>query len=280
VQQELFGPEQPRGDTGTPGSPLRIGTSGYSFPDWVGPFYPKGTSGPAMLDHYARHFNSVEINSSYYRIPAPRTLARMAEKTPADFQFLVKLHQDMTHKNSTDRALYAEFKRSLAPLRESGKLRGLLAQFPWGFRKTPEALRHIAFLGEVLHRDPLNVEFRRDEWDAPDVLDYLRARGIGYCCVDEPALPGLMPQRATATSDIAYLRFHGRNSASWWGRGGGDRYDYDYSEQELREWLGRIRELAQKARQVYVFFNNCHAGHAASNAMLMRELLRREGLPF
>ena len=124
------------------------------------------------------------------------------------------------------------------------------------------------------------MEFRRAEWDRPETFDFLREHGIGYCCVDEPNLPGLLPPTAIATTDIAYVRFHGRNATTWWGGEGSLRYDYDYREGELREWVQKIRDLADRARQTYVFFNNCHAGHAAQNARLMKELLLREKLPF
>ncbi|HVP38025.1 MAG TPA: DUF72 domain-containing protein [Candidatus Saccharimonadales bacterium] len=255
-----------------------IGTSGYSFPDWVGPFYPAGTPRTAMLACYAERFPAVEVNATYYRIPPPRTLEQMEAKTPPAFEFMVKLFQGMTHEAATDPQLYRDFHAALEPLRRAGKLRGLLAQFPWAFRYGEEGLRHLEFLRHSFPEDSLHVEFRRSEWDRPEALGFLQERGIGYCCVDEPSLPGLMPARAAATTEIGYVRLHGRNAANWWGRGGGDRYDYDYSEAELREWLARIRELAAKTARTYVFFNNCHAGHAAANAMLMQEMLQREGL--
>jgi uncharacterized protein YecE (DUF72 family) len=94
--------------------------------------------------------------------------------------------------------------------------------------------------------------------------------------VDEPALPGLVPPLARLTGEVAYVRFHGRNRETWWGRRGGDRYDHDYSPQELEEWVGKIRELAEKASKVYVFFNNCHAGQAARNALLMRDMMQQD----
>jgi uncharacterized protein YecE (DUF72 family) len=227
-----------------------------------------------MLGFYARHFPVVEVNSTYYRIPPPRTLEQMEAKTPPGFGFLVKLHQDMTHKGTTDPGPYRDFHAALEPLRRAGKLRGLLAQFPWAFRFGEDGLRHLAFLRGAFPDDALHAEFRRAEWDRPAVFDFLKERGIGYCCVDEPSLPGLMPARVATTTEVGYVRLHGRNAANWWGRGGGDRYDYDYSEAELREWLQKIRELAAQAARTYVFFNNCHAGHAAANAMLMQEMLR------
>ena len=129
---------------------LRIGTSGYSFADWVGPFYPPGTPKSGMLAVYVRQFPVVEVNSTYYRIPPARTFAQMEAKTPPDFEFIVKTFQDMTHKGSRDPEIYYEFHAALEPLRQAGKLKGLLAQFPWAFRHTKENLEHLTFLRRVL----------------------------------------------------------------------------------------------------------------------------------
>ena len=280
-----------------------VGTSGYSFADWVGPFYPPGTRSGAFLDFYARHFRCVEVNSTYYRIPHPGVLLRMERKTPPGFRFIVKLNAAMTHERATDPALYRSFLDVLQPLRDAGKYFGLLAQFPWGFRRSEGAKRHLETLRERLPDEPLWVEFRHDSWMHPQLPAWLRERGLGYCAVDEPALPGLVPPVVHLTTDAGYVRFHGRNAANWWasarerpdagggpdagGRadapparpGSGDRYDYDYAEAELREWVARIGELARQAKQTYLFFNNCHAGQAARSAKLMEELLRRARLP-
>jgi uncharacterized protein YecE (DUF72 family) len=256
-----------------------IGTSGYSFEDWVGTFYPPGTRPGAFLGHYARHFAAVEVNSTYYRIPHPRVMEQMERKTPPGFRFVVKLHGSMTHEGSTDPGRCREFLDAIAPLKAAGKVDGLLAQFPWGFRRTPENERHLAALRDRLPDDPLFVEFRHDSWIAEGLEGRLRDLGLGYCAVDEPALPGLVPPVTMVTAADAYVRFHGRNQATWWGREGGDRYDYDYRPDELREWIARIAALAEQARRTYLFFNNCHAGQAARNAKLMQELLRQQGLP-
>src|SRR5262249_9703609 len=106
---------------------------------------------------------------------------------------------------------------------------------------------------------------------------WLRERRLGYVVVDEPKLEGLMPPITLLTTDTAYVRYHGRNADNWWG-GRGDRYDYEYSEQELKEWLGEVRQTRQPAESTQLFFNNCHAGQAARNAKLMQELLRQQGL--
>ena len=258
---------------------LIIGTSGYSFPDWVGPFYPPGTPSGEFLRFYARHFSAVEVNTTYYRIPDPGVMARMEAKTPPGFRFIVKLNQAMTHERSDDPELYRSFLACCEPIARAGKLDGYLAQFPWGYKHGPATRAHLVGMRERLGTAPLWAEFRNDSWLEPDLAEFLRGHGIGYCDVDEPRLQGLIPPLGMVTSDDAYVRMHGRNAKTWWGREGGDRYDYDYSEDELREWLQRLRELAEKARKTYLFFNNCHAGQAARNAKLMQDLVRQQRLP-
>ncbi len=252
---------------------VAVGTSGYSFADWVGNFYPSGIRKGDMLKEYSRHFAVVEVNSTYYRIPHPIVLRRMEEKTPDGFEFVIKANQEMTHKQSRDPALYRTFKDAIQPIIEAGKFSGIIAQFPWGFKHTPENRAHVGFLKEQFPEDPLFVEFRNSSWISEETFEELRQAEIGYCSVDEPNLRGLVPPVARVTAGQGYVRLHGRNAKTWWGRGGGDRYDYLYSEDELREWLRKIKDMSKKARKTFVFFNNCHAGQAAKNARLMKELL-------
>jgi uncharacterized protein YecE (DUF72 family) len=278
---DLFADSPQEDRTRLPDPSLRIivGTSGYSFSDWVGSFYPSGTRSGDFLSFYARHFDSVEVNSTYYRIPHPRVLERMEKKTPPGFRFVVKLNQSMTHERSLPSPLVRDFLAVLEPLKAAGKYDGLLAQFPWRFRRTPENETYLGSLRGALAGEPLFVEFRHSSWVTPDLAGWLQERGLGYCAVDEPRLEGLMPPVALLTSEDAYVRFHGRNARNWWGRGGGDRYDYSYDARELGEWVGKIAELADRARRTYLFFNNCHAGQAARSAKLMQELLRQQNLP-
>jgi uncharacterized protein YecE (DUF72 family) len=254
-----------------------LGTSGFSFADWVGPFYPEGTKSADMLGLYAERFTAVEINATYYRIPPPSTMESLDRRTPAGFEFVIKAHKSMTHeKVAPEPAVFEAFRASAAPLVRAGKLRGVLLQFPWAFRPTQGARRRLDLLDdELADLRPLFVEFRHASWLQERVFRYLEERGIGYCSVDEPALQGLVPPLAKLTADIGYVRLHGRNTKTWWG-GAGDRYDYDYSREELREWVAKIRELAEKAGKTYVFFNNCHAGQAARNALLMRDMMQQD----
>lgn len=256
---------------------VHVGTSGYSFADWVGPFYPEGTRSSGFLAYYARHFGCVEVNATYYRIPPPRTLEAMERRTPAGFRFIVKLHGSFTHEpDLPGESTVRDFLAVLEPLKAAGKYHGLLAQFPWGFRRGEASKAHLERLRSLFPGEPLWAEFRHASWMHPRLGDWLRERDLGYCAVDEPALPGLVPPVGLVTNGIAYARLHGRNAATWWGRGGSDRYDWNYSEAELREWAARIGTMAHEAKDAYLFFNNCHAGQAARNAKLMDELLRRE----
>jgi uncharacterized protein YecE (DUF72 family) len=254
---------------------IHVGTSGYSFADWVGPFYPYGTARNRMLDEYVQHFGVVEINSSYYRIPDANMFARMEERTPPGFDFIIKLYKGMTHDIEDNPEMYRKFTSAVEPLKRAGKFGGYLAQFPWRFRKGDDEMKHIETLQGRLEGDSLFVEFRHDSWIENETFEFLKEKGVGYCSVDEPELQGLVPPLAVATTDTAYVRFHGRNTKNWWGRGG-DRYDYDYGKEELSEWAEKLLKLEEKASKVYVFFNNCHAGHAATNAEIMVELLGEE----
>ena len=157
---------------------ILIGTSGYSFPDWVGPFYPPGTRSSDFLGYYAQRFEAVEVNSTYYRIPHPRVLEQMERKTPPGFHFVVKLNQAMTHQGSLDPVLYRDFLAVLEPLKRAGKYDGLLAQFPWGFKRTDSSRRHLEAMRGMLPGEPLFAEFRHDSWLTPELEPSLRAHGI------------------------------------------------------------------------------------------------------
>lgn len=264
------------------GTGVRVGTSGFSFRDWVGPFYPEGIRPEDMLRYYARHFATVELDFTYYRMPTARTMAGLERKTPEGFLFCVKANRTMTHELPEDpaelRAAFAAFRAALEPMAGAGKLGCVLFQFPWRFQPTPEAEGYLEVLPELLPDAPLVVEFRQSGWVQGEALgrtvDRLRRAGLGFCAVDEPRLRGLMPPVTAATADVGYVRFHGRNAAKWWRHDDpGERYDYLYSRAELEEWVPRIRELEAQTKRLYVLFNNCHVGSAPRNARMMLELL-------
>jgi uncharacterized protein YecE (DUF72 family) len=251
---------------------IKIGTSGYSFDDWVGPFYPEKIKKGKMFDHYINYFSTVEINSTYYRIPHPAVMANIDKKAPDGFEFIVKTPQQITHKRTDIDKIAKEFGECFKPMVDSGRLKGLLAQFPYSFRYSPINQEYIKYCADIFKPHTLFVEFRHNGWVNRTLYDALKAEQIGYVCVDEPQLPGLLKPDCFNTTDIAYIRFHGRNSEQWWS-GGSLRYDYNYSDQELREWKEKIEKLEGKAKKVFIFFNNCHLGQAVKNALQMKEML-------
>jgi len=250
---------------------ILIGTAGFSYRDWRGPFYPAGLPERDWLAFYAREFPTVELNVTFYRLPAARTLDAWIERTPAGFQFSVKAYRGLTHERQAPD--FAAFAAATRPLAQAGKLACVLAQFPQSFRRTPANEAYLARLRQGLGDLPVVVEFRHAEWADEAVFERLRALQLGFACVDEPALKGLMPPMAVATSPIAYVRFHGRNAQHWhhhdeaW-----QRYDYRYSAAELNDWLPRLRQLDAQAKQTLVYFNNTPRGQGIEDA---RALLRR-----
>lgn len=253
---------------------LHIGTSGYSYDDWVGPFYPPGTPKNRFLDFYAGRFACVEVNYTYYRMPNARTLAAMSRKTGPDFRFTVKAPGELTHERSAGEGAFAEFRAALAPLITEGKLGCVLAQFPYSFQPSEESRRYLEMFREGMGDVPVVVEFRHAGWVGPATFDLLRGLGLGFCCVDEPRLRGLMPPLAEATSDIGYIRFHGRNAEKWFKHEHAwQRYDYLYSREELAEWVDKAARLGAGTRDVYAFFNNHYNAQAVQNATLFAELL-------
>jgi len=255
---------------------VRVGTSGYSFPDWKGNFYPPDLDKSRLLDFYVQHFETVEINTTYYRIPHPRVFENMVKKSPAGFDFMVKVPQSFTHRRTDLEADRRSFREAIRPLAEAGKLTGLLAQFPYSFKFSPDSLDYLSICREAVAPHPLFVEFRHNGWVNRTMYDRLRAEEIGYVAVDEPPLRGLLKPDCFATTDTGYVRLHGRNAGQWW-EGGPLRYDYNYSKEELEYWKEKVRKLMKKVKATYVFFNNCHLGQAVRNATQFAAMLRETG---
>jgi len=259
--------------------PILVGTSGYSFPDWAGRIYPPDLPSKEWLTYYARTFDAVEINSTYYRVPSPYMMAALVRKVdPTRFVFTVKVPKEMTHERGKFGETVAPFLEGIEPMIHAGCLGGLLAQFPYSLPRDPQvSLGHLAKLREAIPQEiPVHVEFRHAFWYRSEVYDFLVEHSLGFVNVDLPPLPNL-PQEKTAvvTNGVAYFRFHGRNVAKWWEHAeAGERYDYAYSEEELGEWIPSIRRAAQGARRTFIFMNNCHLGKSAQDAVKLLRLLR------
>lgn len=254
---------------------VRVGTSGYYFLDWIGPFYPNDIQKGKMLDHYVRHFDVVEVNSSFYGIPHPKVFENMEKKTPQGFRFMVKGYRGFTHERSDLSSITREFKDSVEPLLQTGKLSGILLQFPYSFKYSPRGMAHLTRVLDLLEGFSLHVEFRHRSWYRDDVFDHFGRRGARICSVDGPQIGSLPRPDLITVSKGVYVRMHGQNADKWW-KGGALRYDYLYSEAQLKDWIDRIRGCSSPVESVYIFLNNCHKGQAVQNAMMMKELLRKE----
>ncbi len=261
---------------------IKIGTSGFSFPDWKGIIYPDGIRERDMLSFYERElgFRALEVNFTYYTLPSQKSFSAMSKKTSEEFEFVVKAFRGMTHELRDketgamidNQEIFKKFKYSLAPLMEEGKLACILAQFPYGFSPHRENFEYLERFKGGMEDIPLVFEFRNERWLREGILKFLENHGVGFCIVDEPKLPKLMPYLPKATSEIGYFRFHGRNP-NWFNAPTSVRYDYLYSEGELKEFIPDIKDISQKTTRTLVFFNNCHAGSAAKNAAQMAKLL-------
>jgi uncharacterized protein YecE (DUF72 family) len=263
---------------------LHIGTCGFSYRDWVGPFYPKGIEALEMLPYYAERFDCVEIDSTYYAIPKPQLFESMNRRTPAYFRFTVKAPGSITHLPASETPVEADadaFLASLEPIHAAGKLAAVLAQFPHSFRPGADATKRLQWLRTRWKDTPLIAEFRHRSWQSDATMRLLHELGVGWCNVDEPRFSSLMRPGADVTSGVGYIRLHGRNYGRWWRqeRAAHERYDYLYSEQELTEWLPRIAAVEEQAPEAYVFFNNHHLGKAAANARQLAAMLQKGRFP-
>jgi uncharacterized protein YecE (DUF72 family) len=271
---------------------IRVGTCSWADETLTKVWYPRGVrSGEARIRHYAERFDTVEANSTYYRLPDAELVGNWAERVPDGFTMHVKafgmmtrhpvkvesLPEDLREAMPVDqrgrverppRELRAEvfrrFARALEPLRERGKLGGILLQFPSYVVYKPVSLEYIEWAQEQLPGDELLLEFRHRSWlddeNRAQTLSFLESRGLGYVIVDAPKTDAknLVPTVVARTSDVAYVRFHGRNAATWNKRTGSaaERFDYLYSREELAEWVPPLRELAAESEQVFAMFNN------------------------
>jgi uncharacterized protein YecE (DUF72 family) len=253
---------------------IRVGTSGYSYDDWVGPFYPDHLDKSDRLVYYAREFDATELNFTYYRQPNAWILERIAAKVPDGFLFTVKAFRGLTHERQDNAAEFQTFVDALQPLRDQGKFGCVLAQFPYSFHARPENQVYLRRLRKRFGTLPVVVELRNRDWIAEDTFELLRACQLGFCCVDEPRLKGLLPPIAEVTASVAYVRFHGRNAAKWWQHDEAwERYDYAYSREELEEWVPKIEALDAGASVTYAFANNHWQGQAVDTARQLRMLL-------
>lgn len=258
------------------GMMIYLGTCGFSYDDWREVFYPSGLDKRDFLSFYSGEFRALELNSSYYAIPSARLVSNLINHTPDGFKVVVKAFKGITHeRDENSEGNLKKFLASVVPLAEAGKLAAVLLQFPYSFRYGDSGLVYLDRLLCLMAEVATVVEFRHRSWMKRRALECLQSHAAALCCVDEPRLPGLMPPEAVRTTALlGYVRFHGRNAAKWWKhQESWERYDYLYSEEELREWLTGIRWLESGTDQTFIFFNNHRSGAAVKNARQMALLL-------
>jgi uncharacterized protein YecE (DUF72 family) len=251
-----------------------IGTSGWGYDEWVGPFYPKNLKKKEYLAYYSEIFSTNEINTTFYNIPSNRVVSNWVKNTPKDFLFSVKLPRTITHDyklnlDECSETLYSFFD-SITPIHESGKLLAILIQLPPSFSR----LLHFKAFKEFIenwpsvfsdHKCNTVIEFRHLSWMKEEVFSYLKGNNLTYCIVIEPKLP---PRMDITTSEFAYIRFHGYGKEIW--------FDYLFSKDEIIRWALKLRDVVNTTERVGIYFNNHFSGYAVKNALMLMEEL---GIP-
>jgi uncharacterized protein YecE (DUF72 family) len=269
---------------------VRLGTCSWADEGLVKTWYPRGvSSAEARLRYYARTFDTVEVDSTFYALPDPAVAVKWVERTPPEFVFHVKASKEMTHHREAEsmEAAYGEFRRALEPLALSGKWRGVLLQYHPRFKKSDEAKAELAQVrGLVEPLVPL-IEFRHRSWldeaEQAETLEFLERHGLAFVSVDAPRTraSNVLPPIAAATHRVAYIRFHGRNWRTWNIRGATkswERFDWEYSPEELGEWVEPARGLAEQADEVYALFNVNRDDQGPRGAAIFRGLLDEAGV--
>ena len=259
---------------------VHCGPSNFSHPQWERTIIPGARpKGFHPVELLSRHFNAVEVGSSFDEDLKPevtRVWARQASSN-ADFQFTVKLHRRFTHERVLDGAAVTGFKDGLWPLLRARKLGCLLMQFPWSFRYTAENRTYLIGLRRAFHEFPLVAEMRHASWMLDEAIGTFIDYRIGFCNIDQPVYTKAMPPTSFLTSAVGYVRLHGRNCFNWFGSAEhparAPRYDYEYSDAELTEWVRRIDNIRGYARKVFVIANNGADGKSIATASQLQLLL-------
>jgi uncharacterized protein YecE (DUF72 family) len=289
---------------------IRVGTCSWTDPTMVRAWYPASARSAAdRLRYYASRFDTVEVDSSFYGLPTPAMAGAWADRTPTGFTFHIKAFAMMTRHGvrpeqlpatlrsrypcETDRQgrivhppaelrdeVFGVFASALEPLRVQEKLGLILLQFPPYFVANEANTGYVAYSVSRLAPLSVAVEFRHCSWlqgqTATETLDLLTDLGAAYVCVDEPRLnaANVLPPLAAVTADTAYVRFHGRNEATWNARtpSAAERFKYLYSQEELGEWMKPVHHLTEQAASTYLMFNNCFGDYAPKNAQQMLTL--------
>lgn len=259
--------------------PIRVGLAGWSYKDWEGIVYPPHGSKFDHLAYLANYFDTIEVNSSFYRIPPPthsKSWVRRVEANP-DFRFTAKLFRGFTHeKKEASEADVAAFRNFLDPLAEAERLGALLVQYPWSTKASPEDRDMIRATLDDFADYPLALEVRHATFQNENFLRELADRNVCFVNIDQPLFSDSVKPSGDVTGKVSYIRLHGRNYKKWFAHEESwERYDYLYSKEELEPWVERAEKMSESS-EVYVITNNHFRGQAAVNAVEIKRALKQE----
>jgi uncharacterized protein YecE (DUF72 family) len=288
---------------------LRIGTSGWNYPSgrgtWNGIFYPPSrgrAKGFDELSFYAAHFNTVEVNSTFYGQPKAEACRGWVDRTPQGFEFSIKIYQKFTHpkmfKNAFTRGVPAadaggaalldalaepnqsdldDFRKGIEPLAAAGKIGALLAQFPPSFKDSPVSRDHLIWLLQAFKDYRVAVELRHNSWSnaVADTLALLNQFGSAWVQIDEPKFRFSIKQNFLPNVEgLYYMRLHGRNAKQWWTHEKAeDRYNYLYTAPEISEFAETVDAARQLVKKLYLYTNNHFSAKSVANAAMIKKQL-------
>jgi uncharacterized protein YecE (DUF72 family) len=267
-----------------PAARIYVGTSGWSYDDWRGIVYPDRPRSLDLLRFMAGYVDALEVNSSFYRTPTPKMAASWVRRTAEfpDFRFTFKINRRFTHQRTPWAAEEAqEFRDGVAPMVEAGKLGAVLLQFPWSFQANERSYDWLTRLSEEFRPLPMAVEVRHDSWLTDEGRYCLELLKLSMANIDQPQLNRCIAPNTLLTGPMGYVRLHGRRTDTWFADNiqPHERYNYLYREDEIDEWVERIREISRESRELYVFTNNHYRGQAPANALQILSKLRGRRVP-
>jgi uncharacterized protein YecE (DUF72 family) len=278
---------EPETQDNSPSLPIvRVGPAGWSYPDWAGYVYPsRRPQGFHEAAYLAQFFDTIEINTSFYQPMRADHAAQWIGRVTANprFVFTAKLWQRFTHdiRSISSGSALAEERQVRAGfdvLRAAKKLGAVLLQFPFSFHRTAETVAYLTALLKRFSDYPLVVEVRHGSWDAPETLELLRESGASFCNIDQPLIGKSLGPSAQATSEVGYVRLHGRRYDTWFSDDATvpahERYNYLYSAEELGPWAARVKKVTERTRETFVITNNHFQGKAVVNALQLISILK------
>jgi|SRR5215212_273370 len=259
--------------------PVRVGPAGWSYTDWEGTVYPKHGSKFDHLAYLSSFFDTIEINSPFYRIPPPTHAKSWVRRVAAnrEFKFTTKIYKGFTHEESYTKEEVREFRNYLDPLMDAKRLGAILMQFPWSFKNSEESQEKLLALFKAFDDYPKALEVRHASFQTEEFTKFLDEQNVAWVNVDQPLFHDSVKPSDIATGPLAYVRLHGRNYEKWFAHAESwERYNYLYSQDELEPWVARIEAMARN-HDTYVITNNHFRGQAIVNAGELKESLGQPG---